>query len=90
MLCRLDARSHHSRRRCARTCELGNQSQLDEAIPVRRLFRFADLHSHPASFLVDEVILNESINPWRRKRGERELTMQDIQPPTSEYPEPNK
>ncbi|KAB5594010.1 BZIP transcription factor [Ceratobasidium theobromae] len=41
-------------------------------------------------FLVDEVILNESINPWRRKRGERELTMQDIQPPTSEYPEPNK
>ncbi|KAF8761918.1 hypothetical protein RHS01_00769 [Rhizoctonia solani] len=42
------------------------------------------------SFLVDETILNESINPWRRKRGERELTMQDIQPPTSEYSEPNK
>ncbi|QRW19216.1 bZIP transcription factor [Rhizoctonia solani] len=41
-------------------------------------------------FLVDETILNESINPWRRKRGERELTMQDIQPPTSEYSEPNK
>ncbi|CAE6400000.1 unnamed protein product [Rhizoctonia solani] len=41
-------------------------------------------------FLVDEPILNDSINPWRRKRGERELTMQDIQPPTSEYSEPNK
>ncbi|KAJ1311321.1 hypothetical protein OPQ81_009817 [Rhizoctonia solani] len=41
-------------------------------------------------FLVDETILNDSINPWRRKRGERELSMQDIQPPTSEYPESNK
>lgn len=39
-------------------------------------------------FLVDDSILNESINPWRRKRGERELTMQDIQP--SEYSETNK
>ncbi|CAE6411387.1 unnamed protein product [Rhizoctonia solani] len=39
-------------------------------------------------FLVDEPILNESINPWRRKRGERELTLQDIRPP--EYSESNK
>ncbi|KEP51965.1 bZIP transcription factor [Rhizoctonia solani 123E] len=41
-------------------------------------------------FLVDETILSDSINPWRRKRGERELTMQDIQPSTSEYSESNK
>ncbi|CAE6504723.1 unnamed protein product [Rhizoctonia solani] len=40
-------------------------------------------------FLVDETILGDSINPWRRKRGERELTLQDIQP-SSEYPESNK
>ncbi|CAE6447677.1 unnamed protein product [Rhizoctonia solani] len=39
-------------------------------------------------FLVEESILNESINPWRRKRGEHELTMQDIQP--SEFSESNK
>ncbi|KAH7344885.1 hypothetical protein B0J17DRAFT_637379 [Rhizoctonia solani] len=39
-------------------------------------------------FLVEESILNQSINPWRRKRGERELTMQDIQP--SDYSETNK
>ncbi|KDN50045.1 hypothetical protein RSAG8_01381, partial [Rhizoctonia solani AG-8 WAC10335] len=41
-------------------------------------------------FLVDETILSDSINPWRRKRGERELTPQDIQPSTSEYSESNK
>lgn len=41
-------------------------------------------------YLVDDTILNDSINPWRRKRGEHELTMQDIQPPTSEYTEPPK
>jgi len=36
------------------------------------------------SYLVDEAILSESVNPWRRKRGERELTLQDIQPAGSE------
>ncbi|CAE6405424.1 unnamed protein product [Rhizoctonia solani] len=41
-------------------------------------------------FLVDDTILSDSINPWRRKRGERELTIQDIQPSTSEYSDSNK
>ncbi|KAG9124045.1 hypothetical protein FRC07_013090 [Ceratobasidium sp. 392] len=41
-------------------------------------------------FLVDESIINESINPWRGKRGERELTMQDIQPSSAEYSDSSK
>ncbi|KAG8682811.1 hypothetical protein FRC09_016513, partial [Ceratobasidium sp. 395] len=41
-------------------------------------------------FLVDESILNDSINPWRHKRGERELTMQDIQPSSAEYTDTSK
>ncbi|QRV76665.1 bZIP transcription factor [Ceratobasidium sp. AG-Ba] len=41
-------------------------------------------------FLVDEAILNESVNPWRRKRGEREINMQDIQPSSTEYSESAK
>ncbi|KAG8719399.1 hypothetical protein FRC08_002942 [Ceratobasidium sp. 394] len=39
-------------------------------------------------FLVDETILNEAINPWRRKRGELELTMQDIS--STEYTDSSK
>ncbi|KAF8609285.1 hypothetical protein BDV93DRAFT_550819 [Ceratobasidium sp. AG-I] len=35
-------------------------------------------------FLVDESILTESVNVWRRKRGEREITLQDIQPAPSD------
>ncbi|KAG8744829.1 hypothetical protein FRC10_009353 [Ceratobasidium sp. 414] len=41
-------------------------------------------------FLVDEATLDESTNPWRRKRGEIELTMQDIQPSSTEYTDSSK
>ncbi|QRV91499.1 bZIP transcription factor [Ceratobasidium sp. AG-Ba] len=41
-------------------------------------------------FLVDEPILSESVNPWRRKRGEREISIQDIQPSSTEYSESAK
>lgn len=41
-------------------------------------------------FLVDETILNESVNPWRHKRGEHEIVMQDIQPSSTEYTDSTK